>query len=102
MTQKELSYVEDAIAHEDILIKMLNETCKDLNDTDVIKFFDDEITIHEGKNHQVKNMFAAINHDVVKLKREKIGFFDLNGLKTGEYRRLTIKEVKKVYALSHE
>ena len=61
-----------------------------------------EITIHEGKNHQVKNMFAAINHDVVKLKREKIGFFDLNGLKTGEYRRLTIKEVKKVYALSHE
>ncbi len=61
-----------------------------------------EITIHEGKNHQVKNMFAAVNHDVVKLKRERIGFFDLKGLKIGEYRRLTIKEVKKVYAINHE
>ena len=61
-----------------------------------------EITIHEGKNHQVKNMFAAINHDVVKLKRERVGFFDLTGLKTGEYRKLTIKEIKKIYALNHE
>ena len=55
-----------------------------------------EITIHEGKNHQVKKMFEAVNHEVVKLKRERIGFFDLSGLKIGEYRRLTIKEVKKV------
>jgi len=61
-----------------------------------------EITIHEGKNHQVKNMFAAVNHDVVKLKRERIGFFDLTGLKAGEYRKLTIKEIKKVYALKNE
>lgn len=61
-----------------------------------------EITIHEGKNHQVKKMFEAVNHDVVKLKRERIGFFDLSGLKIGEYRRLTIKEVKKVYALKNE
>lgn len=61
-----------------------------------------EITIHEGKNHQVKKMFAAVNHEVVKLKRERIGFFDLKDLKIGEYRRLTIKEVKKVYALKNE
>lgn len=61
-----------------------------------------EITIHEGKNHQVKKMFEAVNHEVVKLKRERIGFFDLSGLKIGEYRRLTIKEVKKVYALKNE
>jgi len=61
-----------------------------------------EITIHEGKNHQVKKMFEAINHKVIKLKRESIGFFNLNGLKIGEYRKLTIKEIKKVYALKHE
>ena len=61
-----------------------------------------EITIHEGKNHQVKKMFEAVNHEVVKLKREKIGFFDLKGLKVGDYRRLTIKEIKKVYALKNE
>ena len=61
-----------------------------------------EITIHEGKNHQVKKMFEAVNHKVIKLKRESVGFFDLECLKAGEYRRLTIKEVKKVYALQNE
>lgn len=57
-----------------------------------------ELTIHEGKNHQVKNMFAAINHEVLKLKREKISFLTLKGLKSGEYRYLNIKEVKKLYS----
>ena len=61
-----------------------------------------EITIHEGKNHQIKKMFEAVNHKVIKLKREKIGFLTLDGLKTGEYRQLTIKEVKKIYALKGE
>ena len=61
-----------------------------------------EITIHEGKNHQVKKMFEAVNHKVVKLKREQLGFFTLDNLKSGEYRRLTIKEIKKVYALKNE
>ncbi|MCM1370866.1 MAG: rRNA pseudouridine synthase [Clostridium sp.] len=56
-----------------------------------------EITIHEGKNHQVKNMFNEIGHEVIKLKREKFSFLDLSGLKPGEYRTLTIKEVKKLY-----
>ena len=58
-----------------------------------------EITITEGRNHQVKNMFAAINHKVLKLKRIKYAFFTLEelGLSNGEYRKLTIKEIKKLY-----
>ena len=56
-----------------------------------------ELTIHEGKNHQVKKMFKAIGYDVLKLKREKIAFLDVKNLKSGEYRLLTIKEVKKLY-----
>ena len=56
-----------------------------------------EVTIHEGRNHQVKNMFAAIGHDTLKLKRERIAFLDLSGLKSGEYRYLNVKEVKKLY-----
>lgn len=56
------------------------------------------ITITEGKNHQVKKMFEAINHDVKKLKREKFDFLDLTGLRVGEYRELSIKEVKKLYS----
>ena len=61
-----------------------------------------EITIHEGKNHQVKKMFQSVNHEVVKLKRERIAFLDLSGLKAGEYRKLTIKEVKKLYSLNNK
>lgn len=58
-----------------------------------------EIVIHEGKNHQVKKMFNALSYDVVKLKRERYAFLNLEGLKPGEYRKLQIKEVKKLYSL---
>ena len=56
-----------------------------------------ELTIHEGKNHQVKKMFESIGYEVLKLKREKIAFLSINDLKSGEYRILNIKEVKKLY-----
>ncbi len=56
-----------------------------------------ELIIHEGKNHQVKKMFEAIGYTVLKLKREQISFLDLTGLKSGEYRMLNPKEVKKLY-----
>lgn len=58
-----------------------------------------EITIHEGKNHQVKKMFEMVNHEVLKLKREKVAFLTLDGLKSGEYRTLSIKEVKELYSM---
>ena len=58
-----------------------------------------EITIIEGKNHQVKRMFEKVGHKVLKLKREKIAFLTLENLKSKEYRPLTIKEVKKLYSL---
>lgn len=61
-----------------------------------------EITIHEGKNHQVKKMFEAIGYKVVKLKRERYAFLDVNSLKSGEYRKLTTKEVKSLYALKKQ
>ena len=57
-----------------------------------------ELIIHEGKNHQVKNMFKAIGYEVIKLKRESISFLTLDGLKSGEYRQLSIKEVKTLYS----
>lgn len=56
-----------------------------------------ELIIHEGKNHQVKNMFKAIGYEVLKLKRESIAFLTLDGVPSGEYRQLSIKEVKKLY-----
>lgn len=57
------------------------------------------LTIHEGKNHQIKKMFEVLGYKVVKLRREKIAFLDLKGLMPGEYRSLSIKEVKVLYSL---
>ncbi len=58
-----------------------------------------KLIIHEGRNHQVKKMFEAVGYQVIKLKRESFAGLDLKGLKSGEYRYLTIKEVKTLYSL---
>lgn len=59
-----------------------------------------ELTIHEGRNRQVRRMLEAIGHPVLKLKRERYGFLTLQGLKAGEARELTAHEVKQLRALS--
>ena len=58
-----------------------------------------EITIHEGKNHQVKKMLESVGCTVIKLRREKYAFFDIGELKTGEYKKLSNKEIAKLYSL---
>jgi len=52
-----------------------------------------ELTIAEGKNHQVKNMMSAIGLNVLKLVRTKIGIISLKGLKKGEFRKLSKIEI---------
>lgn len=61
-----------------------------------------EITIHEGRNHQVKKMIESIGYEVIRLRREKFAFLDVNSLKPGEYRKLSIKEVKSLYAMAQK
>ena len=56
-----------------------------------------ELTIHEGRNHQVKNMFKALGYNVIKLKRERISFLTVDGLSSGDYRQLSIHEIRKLY-----
>ena len=58
-----------------------------------------EITIVEGRNHIVKKLFHELKHEVIKLKRESYAFLTLDNLKSGEYRMLSIKEVKRLYSL---
>lgn len=52
-----------------------------------------EITIHEGRNRQVKKMFEAVGKEVEFLKRVAIGELHLGGLQRGKYRFLTEKEI---------
>ena len=59
-----------------------------------------ELTIHEGKNHQVKNMMEALGHQVRRLHRSRFGTISDEGLRPGEYRRLKPYEIKQLTAMS--
>ena len=58
-----------------------------------------EITIREGRNRQIRRMLAAVGCNVKKLIRIKFAGLTLDGVESGKYRRLTAKEVKKLYKL---
>lgn len=59
-----------------------------------------ELIIHEGRNRQVRRMFEAIGHPVMKLKRERYGFLTLQGLNVGDARELSPHEVKQLRTLA--
>ena len=59
-----------------------------------------EITIHEGRNRQVRRMFAAVGGDVKALKRISFAGLGLDGVKRGAHRPLTAEEVAGLYALA--
>lgn len=76
-------------------IKFLNSLEKDT--FEVEKVFCYELTIHEGRFHQVKRMFEACGSKVLYLKRLSMGELMLDSdLHPGAYRRLTIDEVNKL------
>lgn len=58
-----------------------------------------EITIHEGKNRQIRRMCEALGHPVISLKRISIGDLKLGYLKKGEWRYLTENELKYLNSL---
>jgi 23S rRNA pseudouridine2605 synthase len=55
------------------------------------------ITIHEGKNREVRKMIEAIGKKVLALHRRKIGNLDIKNMKIGTYRFLSRKEVEDFY-----
>jgi 23S rRNA pseudouridine2605 synthase len=56
-----------------------------------------EITLHQGKNQQIRRMFDSINHSVMKLRRVAIGHITDRGLASGQYRELTPAEVARFF-----
>ena len=56
-----------------------------------------QITIHEGKNRQVRKMCEAINKKVLALHRSSIGNIDVKDLKLGNWRYLTNKEIENLH-----
>lgn len=57
-----------------------------------------ELTIYEGRNRQVRRMFAALGHTVTRLIRVSIGDVRLSGLAAGAWRHLTPKEIQALTA----
>ncbi|ULA60980.1 MAG: Pseudouridine synthase [Nitrospira sp.] len=58
-----------------------------------------EVTIHEGRKHQVKRMIEAVGHSVIKLTRIRMGPLLLGDLAVGEYRFLTDREANRLREL---
>ena len=55
-----------------------------------------EITIHEGKNRQIRKMCEAVGHKVVALHRSKIAGIGVKDIELGKWRYLTKKEIEKI------
>jgi 23S rRNA pseudouridine2605 synthase len=59
-----------------------------------------ELTLHEGRKHQVKRMFEAVGHPVVSLHRSRYATLTLGDLEPGKWRELTAEEVQALRELS--
>ena len=57
------------------------------------------VTIHEGRNRQVRRMFDAVGHTVLLLRRVKFGPLEMGELKRGQWRELTEEELARLRAL---
>ena len=69
---------------------LVNLIALDENESEV------EITIHEGRNRQVRRMFSAIGYNIKKLRRIKFAGLTLDNLKLGAHRRLNKKEIDRL------
>ena len=98
VTGNEVKQLENGVLIEGIKVYSSRVKVKKIDKEKEQSFI--EITIHEGKNHQVKKMFESVNLPVIKLTREKIAFLTVNNLKSGEYRKLNNKEIHQLYNLA--
>lgn len=63
---------------------------------------DATITIHEGKNRQVRKMFEAVGHQVLLLRRVRFGPLELGDLPRGMWRQLTTSEINRLKRFLHK
>jgi len=59
-----------------------------------------ELTLHEGRKHQVKRMCDAVDHPVRRLHRSRYAGLELGELRSGSWRELTRREVERLKKLS--
>ena len=62
MTQKELLYLEDAIGHEDNIIKICSESLKNMQDNQLISFIENEINLHQTRKQKLISTLEEKNN----------------------------------------
>ncbi len=93
-TSDELKMLRKGVQHEGEKLKAVHVKVLSTDKTKQTAII--QLTLHQGKNRQVRRMFEAINHPVSKLKREQYSFLTLQGLQPGEYRELTPHEINQL------
>ena len=97
VNQEEVNKLSNGIEIEDYITRKAKVK---ILKTDIKKYITRlEITIHEGKNRQVRKMCEAIDKKVLALHRSKIGNITVKDLKLGEWRELTKKELNSLKIL---
>lgn len=61
-----------------------------------------KVTIREGKNREIRRVFAKLGSPVLSLKRVRIGSLNLHGLKSGKYRFLKLAEIQSLRTLASQ
>lgn len=98
-TKQELQTLKSGVALEDGVTAPANVRVLDWDDRSGRTKL--EISIHEGKNRQVRRMCEAVGHPVHSLKRTEFAGLNLSGVKRGEYRALTKEETAYLYEVAN-
>ena len=94
ISEKQIETIEKGVKIEDYVSAPAKVNLISYNDKKSSSFL--EVTIHEGKNREIRKMFEAIGFTVIKLHRIREANIELGDLKSGEYRRLKPFEIKKL------
>ncbi|MBQ2233010.1 MAG: rRNA pseudouridine synthase [Erysipelotrichaceae bacterium] len=94
ISEKQIETIEKGVKIEDYVSAPAKVNLISYNGKKPSSFL--EVTIHEGKNREIRKMFEAIGFTVIKLHRIKEANIELGDLKSGEYRRLKPFEIKKL------
>ena len=95
VTKKEIDALEAGIRIENYITKPAKAKILKIDkDKNISRL---EITIHEGKNREVRKMCEAIDKKVMSLHRSKIGNISVKDMKIGTWRYLKMEEINKLY-----
>ena len=95
LSQDEIKHLKNGVALDGVLTSPAEVVVirEEAFDTIVL------VTIHQGRNCQVRRMFEAVGHQVVQLKRVGFGPIQLGDLERGHWRKLTESEIRKLKEL---